>query len=453
MNAKYGIVTYGKRTIIVDKKPGSEDAEPLCALSKDVLRDRYAPDSVTISKDGKTNEIPLVPYWFNHPKADRYKRIDFNPELPPGDNGDMWNLWSGFAVEPREGDWSLFKEHLFENICQEDEELYDWLFNWMALAVQRPGSVIGTAPIFSGVVGVGKGFVAHQFGRLWGKHYISVTDDHHVAGRFNAHMSGRRFIFVDEGIWGGDPRLAGMIKTRVTEPFIMLEHKGIDPIRIRNRSIYMIASNEDSIVPADREDRRWQVFDVGDKRKEDRVYFGAIDRQLKEGGYAAMLFDLLARDLRQGPDPHKTIKTSGLFMQIFHASKPEFKYIFGVLDEGCLPQQNVRGNGPGVTTIRAMHEEMKATQSAKRYIEMQNLGRFLKKVFPGIESSLSGLYEEGFGANRRLIRSTRHEFPPLDVCRKCFEKYVGQAVPWSNDLDTWQSVDQDGEDREYDPPF
>lgn len=89
----------------------------------------------------------------------------------------------------------LFETRLFENICQEDEELYDWLLNWMALAVQRPGSVIGTAPIFSGVVGVGKGFVAHQFGRLWGKHYISVTD----GLREKTSVEGARHHIVENG--------------------------------------------------------------------------------------------------------------------------------------------------------------------------------------------------------------------------------------------------------------
>jgi hypothetical protein len=212
--------------------------------------------------------------------------LDFDPSKPPGVNGRTYNLWRGFAVEPSRGDWSLLQQHIFENICQGDQTKFDWLMNWMALAVQQPAIVVGTAPVLKGLPGTGKGFLANAFGRIWGVHYTAVTNPSHVSGRFNAHLVGRRFVFLDEAIYGGSRKDAGTIKTQLTEPYIMLERKGVDAIRLRNRMIFMVASNEETVVPADLADRRWMIFEVGDKHQEDHAYFEAIDRQMESGGYA-----------------------------------------------------------------------------------------------------------------------------------------------------------------------
>jgi len=223
-----------------------------------------------------------------------------------------------------------------------------------------------------------------------------------------------------------------------------MEAKGIDPIRVRNRSIYMIASNEDSIVPADHADRRWQVFKVGERNREDKAYFKALMEQLNSGGREAMLHDLLTRDISCGPDPRRIIKTAGLFDQILHSQGPVFRYIFQMLDDGLLPQPWAPGNGPGATTIRAMYEDMQATQPNAKFVLMRNFGRKLNDVFPGTKTVQSGIFIEGQGAYAVRSRSTRYQFPPLSQCRKDFEKYAGQAVPWSNENGDWLDGRVDG---------
>lgn len=453
MNAKYGIVTQGTKTMIVEKQIEPEEDSPFVWTSKEVLRDRYRSQRVLLPKGANEKiEMPLADYWLGSDKADHYRRIDFNPELPPGGNGSTYNIWTGFAVSPAPGDWGLLQDHIAHNICREDPELNEWLLNWLALGVQRPGSVIGTAPVLSGLPGVGKGVLAHAYGSLWGRHYTTITQESHVSGRFNAHLFGRRFIFIDEGMWGGNRQDAGTIKTRITEPFIMLEAKGIDPIRLRNRTIYMIASNEASIVPADVADRRWQIFEVGDRNREDHVYFRALAKQLDEGGREGMLCDLLNRDISEGPDPRHTIKTAGLFEQILRAQGAEFRYVFQILDDGVLPQPDVPGNGPGVTTIGAMHAQLRASQPNGGFVQPRNLGRYLNKIFRGLKTIQSGTFIEGYGAQATHSRSTRYHFPPLAQCRRDFEKFVGQAVPWSNDLQYWQGGEID-EVKDGDHPF
>lgn len=155
--------------------------------------------------------------------------------------------------------------------------------------------------------GTGKGFLANAYGHLWGPHYTTVTHREHVAGRFNNHLFAQRFVFIDEGVFGGNKKDVGILKTRVTENYVMFEAKGVDPIKVRNRMIFMIASNEEYVIPADIADRRWQMFDVGSKHREDREYFKAISDQLRAGGYQAFMHHLLERDIEAGrlPNPIK----------------------------------------------------------------------------------------------------------------------------------------------------
>ena len=59
----------------------------------------------------------------------------------------------------------------------------------------------------------------------------------------------------------------------------------------------MMACNEEWVVPASLEARRFFVWMVSDAHKDDHAYFGAIWEEMEAGGYAAMLHDLLHIDL------------------------------------------------------------------------------------------------------------------------------------------------------------
>ena len=43
-----------------------------------------------------------------------------------------YNLWRGFAIEPKPGDCSKFLAHLKDNVCEANKELYRWVIAWFA---------------------------------------------------------------------------------------------------------------------------------------------------------------------------------------------------------------------------------------------------------------------------------------------------------------------------------
>ena len=438
MNSRFGILTYGSTTRVILK--GSTSSEVLPWLGKGAFLDRLEPEKFPVTDDnGNTTWKPKSQYWLKHRLAAHYHEVDFDPSLPPGHNETVWNIWRGFAVNPKPGDWGKLKAHIHDNICGGNQDYNNWMLNWMALGVQLPSLVIGTAPVLKGLPGTGKGVLANAYGHIWKPHFVSITKDDHVSGRFNQHLEGRRFVYVDEAIFGGDRKNAGVIKTMLTEPQIMIERKGVDPIWLDNHMIFMVTSNERSVVPADIGDRRWQVFEVSDEKREDKLYLSEIMKQMKADGYEAMLHELLELDISEGPDPRKTIRTPELFDQIIQAQGPVEKYIYQVLDAGYLPQPDALGNGPGTTTIAAMISDMKRTHPNAQYVHETLFGRELGKVFSGIKKVQSGKYVTGYSklAEPMVVRSTRYQFPPLLDCRKMFEDYIGQPIPWSKETNEW----------------
>ena len=447
MNARFGILAIGNAIQIILKNGDRRPDDEFATLSKNVFFDRLIGETIPSDSEGGSDRQSKAKYWFSHRLADRYHRLDFDPGMPPGHNGYTWNTWTGFGIEPVAGDWSLLKHHILTNICRGDDRLYKWLLNWMAMGLQRPGEVIGTAPVLIGMPGTGKGILAHAYGRLWGRHYVTVTHPEHVVGRFSGHLMGIRFVFVDEGTFGGSKKDAGLLKTRITEPKLMFERKGIDPITMTNRLLFMVASNEASVVHADKNDRRWMVLDVGDEHRGDHSYFGAVAQQLEHGGYEAMLHELLARDLSDGPDPRKVIHTEALFEQMRLAQGPEIAYLHMILENGRLPQNWLEG--PAITTIRALHEEMRSRFPLSGRNGEISLGKLMAKTFPNVRKQANGRYfvKKSEDGKLMLERSTRYLFPPLSHARRTFERHVGMATTWNENVDEWEcDPDPDGSD-------
>ncbi|KAJ56300.1 hypothetical protein ACMU_04970 [Actibacterium mucosum KCTC 23349] len=450
MNAQFAIYTSGKSTMIIEKNLAPDDLEVVRMVGKGAFADRFAWDRLEVhDANGGISRPRVVDIWMNHPLAAHVHRLDFDPDGRPGQNGKTWNVWSGFDVEPRPGDWSLMEAHIRDVVADGDPELNEWLLNWMALGVQQPGLVVGTAPVLMGSPGVGKGIVANAYGRLWGRHFLTVTHATHVQGNFSGHFFGKRFVFVDEGMFGGDRSSAGIIKTRMTEPYTLFERKGVDAELVRNHLLFMVASNEDSVVPADLADRRWQVLRVNDARKEDRPYFQAIVEQMENGGYEAMLCDLLHRDISKGPDPGRTIKNEGIFEQALRAAGPEVRYLFALLDEGELPQPAAPGNGPGKTTIRALYADMSERDHRARYVPQSAFGQKVSRIFPTVSKVQSGVFMERGPSGYERRRSTRYEFPELKVCRHQFETFVGLPVPWTFQELEWQEMEERAESSSH----
>ena len=209
--------------------------------------------------------------WLAHPGRRQYMGSIMAPggDAPSG----YFNQWSGWAVEPEAGDYSVWTDHVLQVICNGDKDHYEFLMDWFADAIQNPAQPKGVAVVLQGVEGAGKGCLFESFGRMYGPHYVHVTSAERLTGRFNANQSNALLVFADEVMWGGNRAAAGVLKGLVTERFIEVERKGIDAEMSVNMVRLLAASNEDWLVPAGTESRRWFVLKASESKVGDKEYF------------------------------------------------------------------------------------------------------------------------------------------------------------------------------------
>ena len=428
LNKRHAVVREMGKTVVLNEEWDHVLGRRVLTRSsfasfKNFYANRHVP--VAIGK-GKFLSTPLGKYWLEHPARRQYRGIGFDPS---GHLSGWYNLWRGFAVESNKGDWSLFRDHIRDNLCSGDVGLFNYVLGWMAQCVQRPGDPAEVALVLRGRRGVGKSLFGHLFGRLFGQHFIHVSNSRHLVGNFNAHLEDTILLFADEAFWAPDGRSEGALKMLITEPVLPIERKGIDVRFARNVVHLLIASNNDWVVPAGLDERRFCVIDVNDTRAQDRAYFGAVVTQMSQGGAEAMLHDLIRHNLSHF-DVADVPQTAALSEQKLLSMKPHEKWWFEkLLDGRLLPDHD--GWHQEVMRDALYKDYMKVTGRSgvsSRAIATE-LGIYLSKLLPP-------------GCPRRFQRrlpSTPGElsrrfwfwgFPPLPECRDHFDHVTQGATNW-----------------------
>ncbi len=367
--------------------------------------------------------MKLGAFWLRSPDRRQYDGITFSPGLdPPG----YYNLYRGFGAEPRPGDWSLFDRHIAGNIANGDEEVAQYILNWIAHLFQYPGGRRpGTAIVLRGKRGTGKGVFVNNVGQIIGPHYLHVANQRMLTGQFNNHLKDALLVFCDEAFWAGDKSAEGVLKAMITEDQVMVEPKGKDPFVVKNYIRLIMASNEDWVVPAGLEERRFLVLDVSDRHMQDYPYFKAIGQQMDNGGREAMLHDLLARDIK---DVNLSIypRTPALLDQILSSMSPIGKYIYEQLQSRTLGKYENDWGAVLTGNMYDGYQDFCKSLGVRFKLTPEEFGKHLKRYFPGVEKKRLTL-TEGYDRGERKLH---YVFPPLEECRQQFERQVNMKVDW-----------------------
>lgn len=280
------------------------------------FRNRYRHLQVVVGSDKQGNAVykSKGAWWLDNPGRREILGLCFAPGKAVNVGG-FQNLWLGFGIEPAPGDWSLMREHVNNILAHGDPEHADYIVKWAAWAVQNPEKQAEAALVFRGRQGTGKGFFGRTLKELFGQHGLHIKSAKHLTGDFNLHLRDCCLLFADEAIAPGDKGAESRLKGLITEPDLTIEAKGENLVTEPNHLHVVMASNEEWVVPAAADERRYAVFNVAADRQQDQSYFEAMAQQLDAGGRAAMLHDLLALPL-DGWHPRRNIpQTDALAMQ------------------------------------------------------------------------------------------------------------------------------------------
>lgn len=317
MNKKHAVLLQeGGKTRVLSWERTELDEDRLVPVlqSFEDFRNRYMHRFVEYPTDKGVGYKPLGKWWLEHGQRREYLALRFFPGKPEEVDGYL-NMWRGWSVMPKAGDWSLMREHVRRILANGDEACTDYILRWAAWAVQNPGEPAEVALVLRGGRGTGKGIFARSLKRLFGQHGLQVNSPAQLTGRFNAHLRDCCLLFADEAIVPGDKAAESVLKGLITEPELTIEGKGVNLVQARNRLHVVMASNEEWVVPAGIDERRFAVFEVSSQHAQDSDYFRAIAEQLRGGGLAAMLHDLLTMDLGDWHPRRSVPQTEALHAQ------------------------------------------------------------------------------------------------------------------------------------------
>jgi hypothetical protein len=291
--------------------------------------------------------VPLATYWMGSPQRRGYEGITFIPKGinavgGDADNKNYFNTWAGFMTTPKKGDCSKYLAHLKDVICAGDQEHYEFVVSWMAELVQRPERKIGCALVMKGGKGSGKGTIVKPLAEALGRHYMYVSSMQALLGNFNSHLGEAVLVFADEALWGGDKKADGALKSLITEPKIVLEKKGIDKVLINSHHHIIMATNEDWVVPASKDERRYMVVECSDESKP-REYFDALHEELENGGAEALMGVLANWEAPDWVDFYRPPVTEALLDQQTHTQSVQETWWEEVIDTRVIKEAGEHG--------------------------------------------------------------------------------------------------------------
>lgn len=268
---------------------------------------------------------------------------------PPGaEPAGVLNLWRGFAISPKPGNWSRIRGLIEATIASGDPALANFVLDWIARGLQHPLERAGTALCLVGAQGTGKSTVGEILRRVYGLRYsIHASADNDLVGQFNDRLENRLLFVGDEATFGNDPRIKGKIKSLITEGALRIEGKYQSAREVRNRLKFIFTSNELAALPIESGDRRSTVVRVSDSRKGDTAYWRDLYDHL-DAEIPAFLHDMLARDLT-GFDHRKPHATSAKADMAEATATPFVRFLLGAIDDGIAPGADRMTDATGVS--------------------------------------------------------------------------------------------------------
>jgi hypothetical protein len=316
-------------------------------------------------------------------------------------------------------------EHVQTIWCKDDQRVADFLFDWMAHLIQKPGVKMTSAPVLKGGQGAGKGIIIQKLGDILGaEHFLGVRSIDSVTGSFQEDkVKSNLLTFLDECTFAGDKKQSSVLKGLISETKRRWEAKFVNPVRIANHSNYIVASNYDQIVYVEEDDRRWFCLEVdskyaGPQTAESKAYFDAL-AAVPVVAFAKFLYerDISALNPRAPP--------SGNYMR--HQKAINFGSVTSFCESALRAGEFAEAEGLAALEVgdeqEAMAVPVRKAAVYDAYLDFcreRGIRRTAidKAFWRKMKSLLPGMQE--FRASRELGRQRMLRFPSLEEGRAMF---------------------------------
>lgn len=234
----------------------------------------------------KTIHIDPFKEWCKWINRREVRAIGFDPRDKA--NSDLFNLWNGFNISKEvadtydEKDAEPILNHIKTIWCKDDENAYNYVINYLSHIIQKPHVKTCVLLALKSKQGGGKGIILDKLAQIIGdSHYAQNSNANFLFGDFNGQLEGKILINLDEAFWGGDKKLEGVIKNKITEGNQTINKKNKENYIVDCYANYIITTNNDWFAGTTEDDRRHFCLECDNKyasrsTKEKDEYFAPI---------------------------------------------------------------------------------------------------------------------------------------------------------------------------------
>lgn len=223
----------------------------------------------------------LADMLFSYSSTRRVSGLTFEPgksRMVETKEGTKINQWTSFAIPPSDAPVTAdevepFVSYIFEVLADEKQEVFDWVMSWLAHIFQEPANKSKTALVLVGLPGAGKSILGHEIIMpiIGENHSASTNAVESITKDFNVAFDNKIYVQCDEATNSRQKSIAAKLKSLITDPYKMVEPKGIDAFMKPNHIRFVFTSNdiEDALYLNDGlDDRRYTVLEVSAKYKD-----------------------------------------------------------------------------------------------------------------------------------------------------------------------------------------
>lgn len=198
------------------------------------------------------------------------RAIGFDPSDQP--KKDIFNLWKGYNISQelaenyKVEDAQPILDIVKDIWCNGNEDSYEYVLNYFAHILQKPHIKMGVLLALKSKQGGCKGIVLKKLEEIIGDdHYCQNSNADHLFGNFNGQLEGKVLVNLDEAFWGGDKKLEGVMKNKITEQKQTINKKNKENYIIDCYANYIITTNNDWFAGTTEDDRRYYCLELNNK--------------------------------------------------------------------------------------------------------------------------------------------------------------------------------------------
>lgn len=242
--------------------------------------------------------------WVKHSQRKEIpvENLVFDPTQQSGD--DCINRFKGLPVTPvRDDDACRNMRAMLYQLCNCQDEAFDWLVKWLAYPLQNVGAkMISAVLMHSDVHGSGKSYFFDAiFREIYGE-YSRVFGQAELESQYNDWLSETLFGVFEEVLSRSQKYShTGTVKQMISGNRVRLNKKYLSGWEESNHMNCVFLSNEVQPLPIEPSDRRFLV--VWPRKKLGGELKDGVCAELANGGATALYGWLLSQDLT-GFDEH-----------------------------------------------------------------------------------------------------------------------------------------------------